>query len=104
MKQLLLLRHAKAMPAEGHMADRDRPLAERGHRDAGLMGAAIAARFPLQRMLCSPSLRTRETMDGVAAAWRPPPAQIVVEALYGGDNATYKDPGAAHGDEADCPN
>lgn len=63
MKQLMLLRHAKAMSAAPGTADRERPLAERGVRDAGLMGTAMAAEPPP----ISSSVRRR---DAPARPWR----------------------------------
>ena len=41
MKQLLLLRHAKSAWPDG-VEDHDRPLADRGRRDAPRMGASMA--------------------------------------------------------------
>ncbi len=44
------------------MADRDRPLTARGHRDARLMGTEIAEGGIPDLIHCSPSRRTRETL------------------------------------------
>ncbi len=63
-RRLLLLRHAKALPPEHGMADRDRPLAPRGHKDAALMAPAVRDAAP-DLVLCSPSRRTRETLAGL---------------------------------------
>ena len=83
MKTLWLLRHAKANRGEG-LADRDRPLAGRGRDAAERVGrhlAARGARFDL--VLCSPSRRTRETLELVAKALdREPVALDFDEALY----------------------
>lgn len=38
MKTLMILRHAKAEPIEDGQADRDRPLASRGEKDASRLG------------------------------------------------------------------
>jgi len=56
MKQLLLLRHAKSAWPDG-VDDHDRPLAERGRRDAPRMGAHMAA-----------------TASSPIVRWSPPPA------------------------------
>lgn len=89
MKRLILMRHAKAVPAAPGEPDRDRPLAERGHRDATLMGQSIAEDLPPDLILCSPSLRTVETMADVAAAFSDTTKCVSVESLYGGDPAAY---------------
>lgn len=82
------MRHAKAVPVAPGQPDRDRPLAERGHRDATLMGLSLAD-SPPDLILCSPSLRTMETMDDVVAAFPRKVKGIVAKSLYGGDPAAY---------------
>jgi phosphohistidine phosphatase len=58
-RHLLLFRHAKAERAAPGQRDRDRPLAERGRRDAATMGSVLAKRsLAPDRVLLSPSLRT----------------------------------------------
>jgi phosphohistidine phosphatase len=61
-RTLLLLRHAKAV-APDDMADFDRPLSERGRRDAFAAGQLLASRGLLDLVLCSPAARTRETWE-----------------------------------------
>ena len=62
-RQLLLLRHAKSSWDEPDLPDRERPLAARGRRDAAALGARLARRrLAIDRVLCSPSARTRETL------------------------------------------
>jgi phosphohistidine phosphatase len=100
LKHLLLLRHAKAAPAEPGMADRDRPLAARGHRQAALMGEAIAEGWPPDLILCSPSRRTLETMADVVAALPGAPRTIQAESLYGGNSGAYLTAVAENGGEA----
>lgn len=66
MRELILLRHAHAEPAQPGQADADRPLSIRG-----LAEAEAAARWLLteqrkpERVLCSPARRTRETLERV---------------------------------------
>jgi phosphohistidine phosphatase len=81
MKQLLLLRHAKA-ESEPALDDLDRPLSLRGKRDATAMGAVLRrhALIP-QLILCSPSLRTRSTLALLAPALGEPAIRIE-ETLY----------------------
>lgn len=100
MKHLFLMRHAKAAPAEAGMADRDRQLAERGWRDSAAIGAEIARDGVPDLILCSPSKRTRETLDGVAGARPKALASEFPEALYGGGEAAYLDALGAHGGDA----
>jgi phosphohistidine phosphatase len=65
-RRLLLLRHAKAEPGKPEQDDHERPLSRRGRRDAGRIGAAIVARgLAPEQALCSPSQRTRETLDRI---------------------------------------
>src|SRR6185295_17669734 len=65
MKRLLLLRHAKAVQANKDTpADAERPLAERGRADAPRMGREMREKGYLPDLiLCSPSKRTRETLE-----------------------------------------
>lgn len=59
--RLLLFRHAKSARPEG-VDDYDRPLAERGRKDAAFMGGLMAREDLVPDLaLVSPALRTRET-------------------------------------------
>jgi phosphohistidine phosphatase len=67
-RTLVLLRHAKAVPPES-MADRLRPLTDRGRADAAAAGRWLVAQgIEADLVLCSPSQRTRETWKFAAAA------------------------------------
>jgi len=80
MKRLLLLRHAKAVPAEEPLADIGRPLAERGQRDARRIGDRLRQRgLGPELILTSPSLRTLQTAQLVATALDLPPSAIASE-------------------------
>jgi phosphohistidine phosphatase len=69
MKTLLLLRHAKSSRDNPSLNDFDRPLEERGHRDAPRMGTALKERGPVPDLvICSPALRAKETIDAFARA------------------------------------
>jgi phosphohistidine phosphatase len=58
-----LLRHAKSSWDDPALADRDRPLASRGIRDARRMGERLRQRGRrIDHVLCSPARRTRETL------------------------------------------
>jgi len=64
MKTLYLLRHFKSSWKDKNLEDFDRPLGKRGRRAAELMAGFVARNGigPAQ-ILCSPSRRTRETLD-----------------------------------------
>lgn len=67
VRTLLLLRHAKAVPASGD-GDFGRALSERGTADATAVGAWFAkADVHVDLVVCSPSARTRETWHAAAA-------------------------------------
>lgn len=80
-RQLLLLRHAKAVIG-AELEDFDRPLAPRGEEAAKAMGRYMAANgLAPDLVLCSPARRTSQTWE--IAARELPPAQLhLVEALY----------------------
>lgn len=63
MSRLLLMRHAKSDRNDADAEDFDRPLNDRGLDAASLMGRHMAALgLTPQRILCSTSQRTRETL------------------------------------------
>jgi len=62
MRTILLFRHAKSSRDDAGLLDFDRPLAERGRRDAPRMGVEIARRGWMPDVaLVSAARRTRET-------------------------------------------
>jgi phosphohistidine phosphatase len=66
MKRLYLLRHAKSSRDDAGLADRDRPLAPRGRRATKVMAKHLREdRIEPDLILCSPSVRTRETLVGI---------------------------------------
>ena len=82
MRWLLLLRHAKAIPATGR-DDHERPLVERGQRDAARIGAFIAAIDMIPNLLIdSGAARTRETAAIVAQGWPRQVERSVEPGLY----------------------
>ncbi|SFR49136.1 phosphohistidine phosphatase [Robiginitalea myxolifaciens] len=61
MKELLIIRHAKSS-WEYEVSDRDRPLQERGIRDAHRIGAALSAELaPPEAVFSSPANRALHT-------------------------------------------
>ena len=68
MKRLLLLRHAKAVPATDPLVDITRPLAERGERDARRIGERLRERqLRPALVLTSPAARALRTAQIVAS-------------------------------------
>ncbi|WP_313177974.1 histidine phosphatase family protein [Stenotrophomonas sp.] len=69
MRELILLRHAHAEPATPGQADLDRPLSPVGLAEAEAAGKWMKENNLLPDcVLCSPSRRTRETLEAVMAA------------------------------------
>ena len=84
MKRLFLLRHAKSSWDDADLADRDRPLAPRGRRAAGVMARHLRdEEISPSLVLCSPARRTRETLEAVD-----PSGEVRIEdELYGASEA-----------------
>jgi phosphohistidine phosphatase len=73
------------------MKDFDRELSHRGIEDAKHIAKMMRARdFLPSRIACSPSRRTRMTLDGILPAWQGPEPEINFDAsLYHGDSDDY---------------
>ena len=83
-RTLVLLRHAKSAYPTG-VPDHERPLAERGIREAALAGEWLRANLPrIDAVLCSTATRARETLErtGIDAPVR------YVDRLYGATAGT----------------
>ncbi|WP_019903028.1 histidine phosphatase family protein [Methylobacterium sp. 77] len=81
MRRLMLLRHAKSDRSPG-VRDIDRPLNPRGFKAAPQIGAYLAANaLHPDKVVVSPSLRTRSTWDSVSEALGMAEADIV-DAIY----------------------
>ncbi len=66
MPTLALLRHAKSAYPDG-VSDHDRPLSERGLREAPVAGKLLAERLPgIDRVLVSSGLRAQQTWQAVS--------------------------------------
>ncbi len=64
----MIVRHAKAEPADG-VGDRERPLTARGRADAAAAGQWLVNQgINVDLVLCSPARRTRETWQAMAPA------------------------------------
>ncbi|WP_220718484.1 SixA phosphatase family protein [Agarivorans litoreus] len=63
-RQLWLIRHAKSSWDDPSLSDKQRPLAERGHKAAQLMANHYASQFSqLELVHCSPALRAQQTCE-----------------------------------------
>jgi len=83
VKQLLLLRHAKAVPGDAKTDDHDRALNARGQHDAPLLGAEMHHRLYVPDLtLCSTARRTVETWARIAPEFDAPPRVEFLDALY----------------------
>jgi phosphohistidine phosphatase len=83
MLTLSLLRHAKSSWDSPNVQDLDRPLNERGAEAAPRMGAFMAENGVLPNLvLCSPSARTRQTLDLVLPHLAPVPSVAYEDAIY----------------------
>ncbi|MFG1947568.1 SixA phosphatase family protein [Nonomuraea sp. NPDC048826] len=76
LRTLILLRHAKAATPTLAMSDEDRPLTERGERDAERAGEELRILgLEPEVVLCSPARRTRRTAElafpGVPTRYEP---------------------------------
>ncbi len=81
-RRLFLYRHAKSDWSNASCPDRERPLNERGQRDARRMAAVLAPRLAeVEAVACSPSRRTRLTLDPLLEQLPGLPVHFV-EALY----------------------
>jgi phosphohistidine phosphatase len=81
-RTLVLMRHAKSDYPEG-VPDHERPLAERGRRDAPRMGAWLRdGGYLPDRVVCSTAMRARQTWELIAPLF--PAATVSYEPrLYG---------------------
>ena len=81
-RRLVLLRHAKSAWPDG-AADQERPLTDRGRRDAGAAGRWLRAHVDrLDAVVLSPAERTRQTWALVAPELVDPPEAALDERIY----------------------
>jgi phosphohistidine phosphatase len=81
VRTLWLMRHAKAADFVPGRRDVDRPLTDRGHAQSAAAGRWLAGRStPPEVVLCSPSVRTRQTTADLGLAVAPTDAPGVWEA------------------------
>ncbi len=102
MKTLLLLRHAKSSWDNDSLADHERPLAPRGRRAATVMASYLIDQGHLPDLvLCSTSVRTRQTWAGVEDELGTTVAVEFLEDLYLADPGRMLRLLRHHGGEAE---
>ncbi len=83
MLRFIVMRHAKSAPATVDLPDHERGLTARGRRDANGVARIIATRnWTPDRVLCSDSVRTRETWERMVEAFTDPPPVQYSRQLY----------------------
>ncbi|HXM54320.1 MAG TPA: histidine phosphatase family protein [Candidatus Dormibacteraeota bacterium] len=84
MRHLILLRHAKSSWADAGQPDRERPLAPRGRRAARRLAAYLERQgVRPDVVLCSPAVRTRQTLDLVRSGLGERVEVLLEDELYG---------------------
>ncbi|MEM6421105.1 MAG: histidine phosphatase family protein [Pseudomonadota bacterium] len=86
MKMVILLRHAKSSWANPDLEDHDRPLNKRGKAAAPLIAEwMLRSGYRPDRVLCSSSKRTRQTLKRMRETMPDLPQTIVEPRLYHAD-------------------
>ncbi|MDP6443265.1 MAG: histidine phosphatase family protein [Pirellulaceae bacterium] len=103
MKTLLILRHAKSSWANADQSDHDRPLNQRGKRDAPRIGALIADReLTPDRVVCSTAVRAMTTAQLIAQS-TPLACEVELdESLYLAPPSAYLEVMLQTADDVDC--
>lgn len=85
MKQLLLIRHAKSDWSTPSLGDFDRPLNERGKRDAPEMAQRLLnKKIKIDAIIASPARRAKKTASVFAKEYKMDKGEIIFkEELYG---------------------
>ncbi len=89
MKNLSILRHAKAEHAEEYPTDIERPLTPRGYKDARQIGDLLTDVEPsIDWIVSSPAQRTRQTASAVTDALKFKRGILWQDAIYEADADT----------------
>ncbi|HSU28233.1 MAG TPA: histidine phosphatase family protein [Chitinophagaceae bacterium] len=93
MKQVLLVRHAKSSWDEPGVPDIDRPLNERGKRDAPVMAhRMLDKKIAIDAFVTSPARRAQKTAGIFAKTFKADKDKLIVKAeLYGAGDAGFFD-------------
>lgn len=104
MKTLFLIRHAKSSWDDPGLADKERPLNDRGRRDAPMMGKRLAERrIRPDMILSSPAVRALTTAETIARELDYKRKNIVVDdRLYAVEADDLLEVIRALGDNLEC--
>ena len=93
MKELLLVRHAKSDWSDSSLGDFDRPLNERGKRDAPVMAHRLLdKKIKIDAFISSPAKRAKRTATIFAEAFKVEKDDIIFkERLYGAAEEIFYD-------------
>jgi phosphohistidine phosphatase len=91
MKTVILVRHAKSSWDDPAMVDFERPLNERGKKDAPAMAKRVKEKqFKIDDFISSPAKRARKTAKLFAEVFKHSEEKIIYKSeLYHADPATY---------------
>jgi phosphohistidine phosphatase len=91
MKRLIVVRHAKSSEAEPGQKDFDRPLSDRGKKDASQMGQRLAGEsISIDAFVSSPAKRARKTCKLFMAEYNRNRDEIIfVDRLYHAPSETF---------------
>jgi phosphohistidine phosphatase len=82
-RQLIVMRHAKSSWSSSAATDHERPLNDRGRREAPVVAKELARLGWIPEMvLSSDSQRTRETWEHMRKVWSAEPAVEFLRSLY----------------------
>ena len=83
MKKLLLMRHAKSSWKKKNLADIERPLSQRGEKDAPAMGRLLRKKELVPDLImASPAARARQTAQAVAEKSHYQKEILFIDKLY----------------------
>jgi phosphohistidine phosphatase len=83
VRTIILLRHGKSSWSDPTLADLDRPLAQRGERASRRIAKYIQRKkIRPSLVLCSPSLRTRQTLEAIESSLGKRPSVELEPQLY----------------------
>ena len=85
MKTLFLIRHAKSSWKDSELKDDERPLNDRGNKDAPIMARRMAESWPApDKIVCSQAQRALETAAIMNSFWWNERSIEIDEGLYHG--------------------
>lgn len=103
MKTLLVMRHAKSSWSDGSLSDFERPLNERGLRDAPRMGQLLVEEgLHVDAIVSSSAVRARTTAELISGEFPDVPAIVPHEHLYHAPATTWETEIRRLPDDADC--